>query len=65
MDQAGIDRMILVMDEIDPKWVLKAIEKYPSRFIGAQSINPLEGIWTRFVGSSRTQVSPRKFVKPV
>jgi len=44
MDEAGIDKAILVTDQTEPEWVLKAIEKYPDRFIGAQSINPLEGM---------------------
>jgi len=44
MDEAGIEKAVLVTDETEPKWVLKAIEKYPDRFIGGQSINPLEGM---------------------
>jgi len=44
MDEAGIEKAILLTDQTEPKWVLKAIEDYPGRFIGAQSINPLEGM---------------------
>ncbi len=44
MDEAGIDKAILATDQAEPKWVLKAMEKYPGRFIGAQSINPLDGM---------------------
>ena len=44
MEAAGIDMTILLTDEAEPKWVLKAMEDYPDRFIGAISINPLDGM---------------------
>jgi predicted TIM-barrel fold metal-dependent hydrolase len=44
MDEAGVEKAILVTREVEPKWVTDAIKKYPDRFIGSHSIDPLEGM---------------------
>ncbi|MFC1534102.1 amidohydrolase family protein [Thermodesulfobacteriota bacterium] len=44
MDEAGIDIAVLSVAQEDPDPILKVINKYPDRFIGAVRLDPHEGM---------------------